>query len=251
MVPGSWFGVREPGAWNAEPGTWNEEPGTFQWFMMLEILFEDEYLLAVNKPAGLVVHPAYKNVDGTLLDELRTREADTSFSLVGRLDRLTSGIVIVAKSATVHASLQKRWREADKQYLAVVTGCVEPASGSIDLPLGTDPSDRRRRMVRPDGAPSVTAFERIDYDPTSDRSLLRCRLVTGRRHQLRVHLAARGWPIVGDGLYGETLAGFPRHALHAWRLSLPHPRSGMRLTIEARMPEEFVSLYPNSDTLAR
>src|SRR5215472_13353617 len=153
---------------------------------MLEILFEDEYLLAVNKPAGLVVHPAYKNVDGTLLDELRANAAGTSFSVVGRLDRLTSGIVVVAKSAPVHAALQKRWKEADKEYLAVVVGRVEEASGSIDLPLGTDPSDRRRRIVRPDGATGLTTFERIDYDEAADRSLLRCRLITGRRHQIRV-----------------------------------------------------------------
>lgn len=218
--------------------------------MMLEILFEDEWLLAVDKPAGVVVHPAYKNVDGTLLDELRARDAGASLSVVGRLDKLTSGIVVVAKSAAVHAALQKRWREAKKEYLAVVCGRVDPASGSIDLPLGTDPADRRRRVVRPDGAPSVTTFERVDYDATSDRSLLRCRLMTGRRHQIRVHLAARGWPIVGDGVYGRTLAGFPRHALHAWRLALRHPRDGRTLTIRAATPKAFVSLYHNSDTLA-
>jgi 23S rRNA pseudouridine1911/1915/1917 synthase len=217
---------------------------------MLEILFEDEWLLAVDKPTGLVVHPAYKNVDGTLLDELRARDSGASLSVVGRLDKLTSGIVMLAKSAAVHAALQKRWREADKEYLAVVSGRVDPASGSIDLPLGTDPADRRRRVVRPDGAPSVTTFERLDYDETSDRSLLRCRLLTGRRHQIRVHLAARGWPIVGDGVYGQPLAGFPRHALHARRLAFTHPRDGRTLTICAATPKEFVSLYPNSDTLA-
>lgn len=217
---------------------------------MLEILFEDECLLAVNKPAGLVVHPAYKNVDGTLLDALRTREPGAVLSVVGRLDKQTSGIVVVARSAAVHAALQKRWKAAEKDYLAVVSGRVEPAGGRIDLPLGTDPSDRRRRIVRPDGAPSVTMFERIDYDQPSDRSLLRCRLMTGRRHQIRVHLAARGWPIVGDGVYGDVLAGFPRHALHAWRIALTHPGSGGRLTLLAPVPEAFVSLYPNSDTLA-
>ena len=217
---------------------------------MLEILFEDECLLAVNKPAGLVVHPAYKNVDGTLLDELRARDEATLLSVVGRLDKLTSGIVVLAKSAAVHAALQKRWKDATKEYLAVVSGRVDPAGGSIDLPLGTDPADRRRRVVRPDGAPSVTTFERVDYDETSDRSLLRCRLITGRRHQIRVHLAARGWPIVGDGVYGRAVDGFPRHALHAWRLTLTHPQDRRPLTIRAEPPEEFVSLYPNSDTLA-
>ena len=219
--------------------------------MILEILFEDEYLVAVNKPAGLVVHPAYKNVDGTLLDALRARDASTALSVVGRLDKLTSGIVVLAKSGAVHAALQKRWHHADKDYLAVVQGRVEPERGEIDLPLGADSADRRRRVVRSDGAPSVTRFERIAYNESLDRSLVRCRLMTGRRHQIRVHLAARGWPIVGDGVYGNALANFPRHALHAWRLTMPHPGSGQPLAVQARVPEEFVSLYPNSDTLAR
>src|SRR5436305_14423794 len=103
---------------------------------MLEILFEDEHLIAIDKPAGLVVHPTYKNAAGTLLDELRAREPRVPLSVVGRLDRLTSGIVVVAKSAATHAALQKSWPQAEKEYLAVVDGCVEPARGEIDLPLG-------------------------------------------------------------------------------------------------------------------
>jgi 23S rRNA pseudouridine1911/1915/1917 synthase len=208
---------------------------------MLEILFEDECLIAIDKPAGLVVHPTYKNPDGTLLDELRAREPDITLSLVGRLDKLTSGIVVVAKSALVHAAMQKAWPEAEKDYLAVVRGCVEPVSGEIDLPLGTDPEDRRRRIVRPDGASCLTRYERIEYDSTSDRSLVQCRLLTGRTHQIRVHLTARGWPIVGDAVYGEAVPTFPRHALHAWRLSLSHPVSGTRLKIEAPVPAELTA----------
>src|SRR5262245_60195248 len=149
---------------------------------MLEILFEDECLLVVNKPAGLVVHPAYRNLDGTLLDELRERDPQATLSVVGRLDKQTSGIVLLAKNAATHAALQRSWPAAEKDYLAVVCGCVEPPHGRIDLPLGTDPADRRRRIVRPDGAASVTDFERLDFDAASQRSLLRCRLLTGRRH---------------------------------------------------------------------
>jgi 23S rRNA pseudouridine1911/1915/1917 synthase len=218
---------------------------------MLEILFEDEWMLAVDKPAGLVVHPAYKNVDGTLLDELRANRPDTSLGVVGRLDKLTSGVVVLAKTAAVHAALQRRWRDAEKDYLAIVSGRVEPVTGSIDLPLGTDPADRRRRIVRPDGAPSLTLFERLDYEATTDRSLVRCRLMTGRRHQIRVHLATRGWPVVGDALYGAVLADFPRHALHAWRLRIVHPATGAAVTFLAPVPKILVSLYPNSDTVAR
>jgi 23S rRNA pseudouridine1911/1915/1917 synthase len=203
---------------------------------MLEILFEDEWLLAIDKPAGLVVHPTYKNVAGTLLDQLRARKPGAALSVVGRLDKLTSGVVIVAKSASVHAALQAIWPAAEKDYLAVVHGSVDPPRGEVDLPLGTDPADRRRRIVRPDGAASRTVYERLDDDRASDRSLVRCRLATGRRHQIRVHLAARGWPIVGDMVYGTPEPSFPRHALHAWRIALTHPVSGARVQIEAPVP---------------
>jgi 23S rRNA pseudouridine1911/1915/1917 synthase len=208
---------------------------------MLEILFEDECFIAIDKPAGLVVHPTYKNPDGTLLDELRAREPEITLSLVGRLDKLTSGIVVVAKSAVLHAAMQKAWPDAEKEYLAVVHGCVAPVRGEIDLPLGTDPADRRRRIVRADGASCLTRYARLEYDSTSDRSLVQCRLATGRTHQIRVHLAARGWPIVGDAVYGEAVPAFPRHALHAWRLALAHPRSGRRLQIEAPAPAALTS----------
>src|SRR3954465_13047423 len=99
---------------------------------MVEILFEDEWLLAVDKPAGLVVHPTYKNVAGTLLDELRAARPGLALSVVGRLDKQTSGVVVLAKSGAVHAALQKRWPEAEKEYLAVVEGCVEMVRGDID-----------------------------------------------------------------------------------------------------------------------
>ena len=216
---------------------------------MLEILFEDEWMLAIDKPAGLVVHPTYKNVAGTLLDALRARDANARLSVVGRLDKLTSGIVVLAKSADAHAALQNLWPEADKEYIAVVDGCVEQKEGEIDLPLGTDPADRRRRIVRADGAPSLTVFERLAHD--SGRSVLRCRLVTGRRHQIRVHLAARGWPIIGDGVYGKPREGFPRHALHAWQIALTHPATKQPIRIESAAPKEIVALYPNSDTVTR
>jgi 23S rRNA pseudouridine1911/1915/1917 synthase len=216
---------------------------------MLEILFEDEWVLAVDKPAGLVVHPTYKNVSGTLLDTLREHDANSRFFLVGRLDRLTSGVVIAAKTHDAYVALQRAWADADKEYVAVVHGLVDPARGEIDLPLGTDPGHRRRRVVRPDGAPSVTRFERLGYSEMIGMSLLRCRPATGRRHQIRVHLAARGWPVVGDAVYGRALDGFPRHALHARRIGLVHPTTGAALRLVAPVPGEIVALYPNSDTV--
>jgi len=212
-----------------------------------EILWEDEWLLAVDKPAGLVVHPTYKNASGTLLDALHARDGATRLFLLGRLDRLTSGVVLLAKSREIYAAVQRNWQQAEKEYLAVVEGRVEPARGDISLPLGTDPADRRRRVVRPDGAPSVTRFERLASD--GDRSLLRCRPLTGRRHQIRVHLAARGWPVVGDAVYGRALDGFPRFALHAQRVGLLHPVTGAAVRLESAVPEDIVALYPNSDTV--
>lgn len=204
----------------------------------LEILYEDDVLLAVNKPAGVVVHPTYKNATGTLLDTLKDREPAVRFFLVGRLDRLTSGVVVAAKTRESYVAIQGTWTEAEKDYLAVVHGFVDPASGEIDLPLGTDPDDRRRRIVRPDGAASVTRFERLAYSGAAGVSLLRCRLGTGRRHQIRAHLLARGWPIVGDRVYG-TSNSLPRHALHAWRTVMQHPASGQPLRLEAPVPDDL------------
>ncbi len=205
------------------------------------ILYEDDSVVAADKPAGVVVHPTYKNTFGTLLDLLRARDPLVRFSLVGRLDKETSGVVIAAKSAAIHAAMQRAWPDAEKDYLAIVCGHVRESHGEIVLPLGPDPADRRRRIVTLAGAASTTRFERLDYSASSGLSLLRCRLVTGRRHQIRVHLAALGWPIAGDAVYG-TGASPPlpyRHALHAWRIAFMHPSSGAVVAVEAPVPADL------------
>jgi 23S rRNA pseudouridine1911/1915/1917 synthase len=232
--------------------------------MQLDVLYEDDSLLVVNKPAGVVVHPAYRNVSGTLMNALAFRAqhwpAPQRPSIVGRLDKLTSGLVVAARSAPAHAALQRAMAAGDteKTYLAIVYGRVSIARGEIALRLRRDPRDRRRVVADVDaGAPSVTRFERLARvaAPRAGLSLLRCRLLTGRMHQIRVHLAARGWPIVGDPVYGDarwsrlanpalaqTLRTFPRQALHAWRLSMVHPVTGARLVVEAPPPADLRQL---------
>src|SRR6266498_1883294 len=239
--------------------------------LALTVVYEDDYLLAVDKPAGIVAHPAYKNATGTVMNALlwhaRAWPATQRPSLVSRLDKLTSGIMIVAKTAAAHASLQRSMRPfakgvgltgAEKDYLAIVYGRVNVPRGRIDLRLAKDLRDRRRVVASTAvGAPSATQFVRLARvaAPRVGLSLLRCRLVTGRTHQIRVHLAARGWPIVGDSVYGDphwsrivdpalaaALQRFPRQALHAWRVAFTHPVTGERLQIEAPLPRDFEEL---------
>jgi len=247
----------------------------------VDVLYEDDYLLAVDKPAGIVVHPTYKNKTGTVLDALlmaaQSWPAEARPSIVGRLDKLTSGIVVVAKSAAMHTALQREMAssESEKAYLAIVYGRVDEERGAIDLPLRHDPGDRRMMVASASGGvgppalqnagmASLTEFERLATvdAPDAGLSLLRCRLITGRRHQIRVHLSARGWPIVGDPQYGEprwsqiadsalaaTLQAFPRQALHAWRAAFTHPRTRERLSIEAPVPHDLTDLLNASSLL--
>jgi 23S rRNA pseudouridine1911/1915/1917 synthase len=232
--------------------------------MALDVLYEDEFLLAIDKPAGMVVHPAYKNASGTAMNALLWRARDwppeTRPSIVGRLDKLTSGVVIVAKTAAMHAALQRALmaNDAEKAYLAIVYGRVNVARGRIDLPLAKDRRSRRTIVASPEaGAASVTRFERLARVPAprAGLSLLRCSLRTGRAHQIRVHLSARGWPIVGDPVYGEPrwnqivdaelaqlLRAFPRQALHATRVAFIHPATQERLVIEAPLPTDLETL---------
>lgn len=230
----------------------------------LDVLFEDEHVLVVNKPSGMVVHPTFRHATGTLMNGLlwRARNWPSSErpSLVGRLDRLTSGLVLVAKTRRAHASLQRALatEASRKEYLAIVYGRVTPWRGTIHLRLHRDDRDRRRVIastVR--GLESTTQYERLAHTRTSGvhLALLRCRLVTGRTHQIRVHLATRGWPVVGDPVYGEprwstvndetlavALRTFPRQALHAWRLAFPHPMTGTAVRLEAPVPDDMHGL---------
>ena len=228
----------------------------------LDIVYEDDDLLVVCKPAGMVAHPTSRRRSGTVVNAVLGHAragGDEPWSprLVQRLDKDTSGLMIVARSGAVHAALQRRRDDIVKDYLAIVWGRPSPRRGVIDGPLGRDPLDRRRMMVRDAGSPSLTEYDVLAHSSGERRglSLVRCRLATGRTHQIRVHLAERGWPLVGDPTYGEPprrrlastaldrhARGFGRQALHAWRLQIRLPSSGERLLLEAPLPDDLAAL---------
>jgi 23S rRNA pseudouridine1911/1915/1917 synthase len=234
----------------------------------VDVRFEDDYLLVVNKPAGIVAHPAYRHLTGTLMNALlwhaRGWPPAQRPSLVSRLDQMTSGVVVVAKTAAAHAALQRALtsRTCGKDYLALVYGRVTPPQGDIEWRLRRDPFDRRRVIAsRSAGAPSLTRYVRVARGPAAPvgLALVHCRLMTGRTHQIRVHLAANGWPIVGDPLYGAprwrdianstlaaTLRAFPRQALHAARVSFTHPVTGAPLVVDAPPPPDLARLLADA-----
>ena len=222
-----------------EPETWP-----------IDLLYEDADLIVLNKPPGRVVHPTYKHASGTMLNALLghigTRDIGTP-RLVHRLDKDTSGVLLVSLDQAVHVALQRTLASdaSCKEYLAVAHGRLRPATGRIRLALGRDPADRRRVVVRPDGRESETRYQVLSRSEAL--SLVRCELVTGRTHQVRVHLAARGCPIVGDTVYGTASELIPRQALHAWRLTFVHPVTRKTLTATAPLPEDFARLISRSD----
>ena len=214
----------------------------------LVIVYEDDAHLVVDKPAGMVVHPTYKQTTATLLNgvlwHLRQRP-HLRPGIVTRLDKDTSGLVLVALTPAVHAWLQRRRDRIEKEYVAIVHGRPDPERGAIDAPIARDAGDRRRMIVTPEGAPSLTRYERLATHGTSGGlvSLVRCDLLTGRTHQIRVHLASRGWPVIGDRTYGTADPWIGRQALHASRLTFVHPRSGRRVTIHSPLPHDMQARF--------
>jgi 23S rRNA pseudouridine1911/1915/1917 synthase len=211
--------------------------------LALRVLYEDDSLLAVDKPPGVVVHPTYRNWSGTLLNALlwHVREKPGQRpSILTRLDKDTSGLVLAARTPQVQAIVQRDAAagRVRKEYLAVVAAALaEGERGSIELPLARSLEDRRLVVVSASGARCETRYEVLAS--SAGRSLVRCELVTGRTHQIRVHLAARGWPILGDATYGVTDPAIARQALHAWRITLPHPATREVVVIESPWPAEL------------
>ena len=222
----------------------------------LEILYEDDALLVINKPAGLVVHPGSGNWEGTLLNALLhyapQLEQVPRAGIVHRLDKDTSGLLVVAKTLAAQTALvrQLEARSVQREYLALVYGELTHA-GKVDAPIGRHPSQRVKMAVVESGKAAVTHYQIEEKFPSC--TLVRCRLETGRTHQIRVHMARIGHPLVGDSAYlkgpqkclphlRSLLNGFPRQALHATRLALDHPVSGDRMEWHAPLPQDMQQL---------
>ena len=237
----------------------------------LSILYEDGHILAIDKPAGIVVHPSPGHASGTLVNALLHHVRDLSGiggelrpGIVHRLDRDTTGVLLVAKTDLAHASLsrQMKKRSLRKEYLALAAGFPRVRKGEVAFPVGRDPRDRKKMKafrnseVAPAGAREARTLYEIEREwPEIRMALLRCRLVTGRTHQIRVHLAQAGLPVVGDPVYGRprydkvrgadvrrALQEFPRQALHAERLGLRHPATNEEMEIVAPIPADLSAL---------
>ncbi|WON74501.1 23S rRNA pseudouridine(1911/1915/1917) synthase RluD [Nitrosospira sp. Is2] len=221
----------------------------------LDILYEDDSLIVVNKPAGLVVHPGSGNWQGTMLNALLHHAADLNgiprAGIVHRLDKDTSGLLVVAKTleAQTHLVRQLQKHTVNRDYLALVLGAIS-VDGCVDAPVGRHPVERTKMAVTANGKPART-FYRV-LEKLDGCTLLRCRLETGRTHQIRVHMHSIGHPLLGDPVYkGKPdgsiqnvirLAGFSRQALHAQRLELTHPQHGTRMAWEAPLPDDMKNL---------
>lgn len=239
--------------------------------MGLHVIFEDASLIVVDKPAGMPVHPGPGHSDGTLVNALLAHCNDLSPiggvlrpGIVHRLDKDTSGLIIAAKSEKAHLRLaaQIKAHEVKKTYLALVEGKVQPVEAMIDAPIGRDPNNRRRMMIRASGGREAQTSYHV-VKQLADYALLEATLITGRTHQIRVHLASLGHPVVGDILYGKASPLASRQLLHAWHLSFAHPISGEPLSLEAPIPAdlqaavdavsalEFVGIAADSQNNAR
>jgi 23S rRNA pseudouridine1911/1915/1917 synthase len=225
----------------------------------LEVVYEDEHLLVINKPAGLVVHPAAGHADGTLVNALLNYAPEVEnlprAGIVHRLDKDTSGIMVVARSLIAHTSLvdQLQTRTMGREYEAVIVGTIT-GGATVDAPIGRHPRERKKMGVVATGKPAVTHYRLAER--FAAHTYIRCTLESGRTHQIRVHMAHVKHPLIGDPLYGgrlrlpkgtteelrEALAAFQRQALHARKLTLEHPKTGETLSWEVPMPDDMVDL---------
>lgn len=226
----------------------------------LHIIFENDDLIVIDKPAGMVVHPAVGHASGTLVNavlghapELEGVGDETRPGIVHRLDKNTSGLIVVAKNDRAHRNLQTQFaeRSVEKLYLALVDGAPPTETGRVEAAIGRDPNERKRMAIVPaastpgaKGREAITEYtvrERFHAHGNVTHTLLECRLLTGRTHQIRLHLAYLKCPVTGDTVYGRRKPSLPlgRHFLHAWRLTLTLPGTHTRQTFEAPLPDEL------------
>lgn len=212
----------------------------------LEIVYEDSDMVVVNKPAEMVVHPVKKHQSGTLANALiyhwQTNHQPASFHPVHRLDRLTTGLVIIAKNPWIHQQLdlQIQSGKLHRFYLAICYGIPSHASGRIDAPIKSF-IETPRREIAPDGQSALTRYRILKS--TSKASMVAIKLYSGRTHQIRVHMAHLGNPLWGDPLYGLTDPNFPRPALHAAKIQFKHPRTQEIINLQANIPNDFNQLW--------
>jgi len=228
----------------------------------LTVVFEDEHLLVVDKPAGLVVHPAAGNLDGTLVNALLHHCAGQLSGIGGvarpgivhRIDKDTSGLLVIAKSDVAHEGLARQFaaHSIDRRYLAIVSGVPKASHGIVDAPLARSATNRKKIAIVEGkrGKRAVTHWRRLEV--LRDAALVECRLETGRTHQVRVHMASLGHPLVGDPVYGRSgkthgkllkELGFHRQALHAAELGFTHPVTRSRLSFSSPMPPDMQELF--------
>ena len=219
----------------------------------LDVVYEDEDVIVVNKPVGMVVHPAPGHPDGTLVNALMFHCGDSLSGINGelrpgivhRIDRDTSGLIIAAKNDAAHLALADQLQDHSlyREYEAVIIGGLKTDEGTIDLPIARHATDRKKMAINHyNGRRAVTHWTVLER--FSGYTHLQCRLETGRTHQIRVHLAAQGHPVLGDPVYNGERKGFPElvgQCLHARKLSFIHPRTGERLTLECQLPPYFTA----------
>ena len=214
----------------------------------LDIVYEDEDICVVNKPRGMVVHPAVGNERGTLVNALLYHFGDLSTiggeirpGIVHRIDKLTSGLLVVAKNDFAHERLARQFADhsAHRSYIALVAGNIREDTGTVDAPIGRHPTDRKRMAVVANGRRAVTHYRVLYRFPAV--TVLSLELETGRTHQIRVHMAHIHHPVVGDQVYssGKNALGMEGQALHGWRLQLVHPRFGESMSFVAPLPEDM------------
>jgi len=226
----------------------------------LDVVFEDEHLIVIDKPAGLVVHPAAGNPDGTLVNALLHHCAGRLSGIGGvarpgivhRIDKDTSGLMVAAKTDRAHEGLARQFavHSIDRRYKAIVAGRPNPPAGTIDAPLARSPANRKKVAIVASGKRAVTHYRTLQ--PLKEATLVECRLETGRTHQVRVHMASIGNPLLGDPVYGRTRAAhrpiletlrFRRQALHAAHLGFIHPVKSNALSFDSELPADMQELF--------